>query len=40
VSEFCLTPTRQLFSYIMAKTSCISIRRWYDNVRFVLDQHA
>jgi len=38
VSDFCLTPTQQFFSYLMARTSYI---RWDDNnVRFVLDQDA
>jgi hypothetical protein len=38
VSDYCLTPTQQFFSYrcIMARTSFW----WYDEVRFVLDQHA
>ena len=35
VSDCCLTPNKQFFSYIMAKTSYI---RWDDNdVNFVLD---
>jgi hypothetical protein len=36
VSDCCLAPTQQLFSYIMDKTSYF---KWND-VRFVLDQHA
>jgi hypothetical protein len=37
-SDYCLTSNEQFYNYmyIMAKTSYI---RW-DNVRFVLDQHA
>ena len=39
ISDCCLTPTAQYFSYIMLGTSCIS---WDDNDddRSVLDQHA
>jgi lantibiotic modifying enzyme len=35
VSDCCLTPTQQFFSYIMARTSWFQ----WDDVRFVLDQH-
>jgi hypothetical protein len=35
VSDCCLTPNEQFFSYIMARTSYI---QWHD-VHFVLDQH-
>jgi hypothetical protein len=38
VSNDCLAPNKQFFSYINARTSYI---RWdYYNGRFVLDQHA
>jgi len=37
VSDCCLTPNEQFFSYIMARTSYF---QWNDDVRFVLDQHA
>jgi hypothetical protein len=38
VSDYCLTPTQQFFSYIMTR---ISYFQWnYDEVHFVLDQHA
>jgi hypothetical protein len=38
VSDYCLTPNEQFFSYIMARTSYI---QWNDDdARFVLDQHA
>jgi len=38
VSDYCLMPNEQLFSYILARTSYI---QWNDgDVRFVLDQHA
>ena len=36
VSDCCLTPSEQSFSYIMTRTNYI----WWDNIRFVLDQHA
>jgi len=29
MSDFCLTPSEQYFSYIMARTSCISMRWWW-----------
>ena len=36
MSDCCLTPIQQLFSYIIGRTS-----KWHDEeVRFVLDQHA
>jgi hypothetical protein len=35
-SDYCLTSNEQFYNYIMAKTSYIQ----WDNVRFVLDQHA
>ena len=38
VSDCCLMPTQQLFSYIMART--INFQWDNDEVRFVLDQHA
>jgi len=31
LSDCCLTPTRPMFSYIMAKTSYFS-RRWWFNI--------
>ena len=37
VSDCCLTPIQQFFSYSMARTS---FQRDDDEVRFVLDQHA
>jgi hypothetical protein len=38
VSDWCLMPSGQLFSYIMARTSYM---KWKDDdVCFVLDQHA
>jgi hypothetical protein len=38
VSDYCLTPNEQFFSYIMARKSYI---QWDDDdVRSVLDQHA
>jgi hypothetical protein len=38
VSDYCLTPNEQLFSYIMARTSYIQCND--GDARFVLDQHA
>jgi len=35
VSDYCLTPNVQFFSYIMARTSY-----HVDDISFVLDQHA
>jgi hypothetical protein len=40
VSDFCLTPNEQFFSYIMARTSYIQWNDDDDDVQFVLDQHA
>ena len=49
MSDCCLTPTQQLFSYIMLGTMHFSRTWWWeqcifqeddDEVRFVLDQHA
>jgi hypothetical protein len=36
VSDCCLTPNKQLFSYTMARANYIE---WNDDVRFVLNQH-
>ena len=38
MSDCCLMPTQQFFSYIMARTS--SNFQWDDDVNFILDQHA
>ena len=38
MSECCLTPTQQLFSYIMARENKY-LQRAGDEISFVLDQH-
>jgi putative hemolysin len=38
VSDYCLAPNEEYFSYIMARTSYIRLD--YNDVGFVLDQHA
>jgi len=37
VNDWCLTPNKQFVSYVMVKTNYL---RWYNDVHFVLDQHA
>jgi len=38
VSDSCLMPNEQYFSYIMARASCIRLDD--DNIHFLLDQYA
>jgi hypothetical protein len=38
VCDYCLMPYKQFFSYIMARTIYILMRRDDDDIRFVLDQ--